>query len=91
MKYACGGSAAGFLYPICIIVSGLSKNELQKYEFVVVPIEGLSINVHIDPRNIEVGYMCLVGTNVPQKHFLEWFNKNITYQTVKKSGIDLIR
>ena len=26
VKYACGGSAAVFIYPICIIVSGLSKD-----------------------------------------------------------------
>ena len=54
VKYACGGSAAGFLYPICIMVSGFSKDELTNDQFVVVPIIGLSINGHIDPRNNEV-------------------------------------
>ena len=28
VKFACGGSAGGFIYPICILVSGLSENEL---------------------------------------------------------------
>ena len=83
IKYACGGSAAGFIYPICIIVSGLSKEELPKDDFTVVPIEGLSINGHIDPRNKEVGYMCLIGSNVSQKHFFQWYNEHITYPTIK--------
>ena len=52
------------------MVSGLSKDELPNEEFVVVPIEGLSINGHIDPRNKEVGYMCLIGANIAQKYFL---------------------
>ena len=70
IKYACGGSAAGVLYPICIIVSGLSKDELPNDEFAVVPIKGLSINGHIDHRNKEVGYMCLIGYTVAQTFFL---------------------
>ena len=28
VKYACGGLVAGFIYPIFIMVSGLSKDEL---------------------------------------------------------------
>ena len=55
-------------------MSGLSKDKLQKDDFFVVPIEGLSINGHINPRNVEVGYMCLIGTNIPQKYVFEWFN-----------------
>ena len=82
-KYACGGSAAGFLYPICIMISGLSKEELPNDQCVVVPIIGLSINGHIDPRNNEEGYMCLIGANYPQKHFFDWYNENITYPTIK--------
>ena len=58
VKYECGGSAAGFLYPICITVSRLSKDELQKDEVVVFPIEWQYINGHIDPRNRDTGYMC---------------------------------
>ena len=69
VKYAYGGSAAGCLYLICIVVSGPSKDELKKDEFMVVNIEGLSSNDHIDPRNKEVGYMCLVGKNVAHTYF----------------------
>ena len=36
----------------------------------------------INPRNKEVGHMCLIGNNVPQK-FFDWFSENVTYQTVK--------
>ena len=68
IKFACGGSAGGFIYPICIAVSGLSATELPGDQWVVVPIKGLSINGHIDPRNQELGYLCLIGTNIPQKH-----------------------
>ena len=82
VKFACGGSAGGFIYPICIAVSGLSTTELPGDQWVVVPIKGLSINGHIDPRNQELGYLCLIGTNVPQKHFFAWFMENITYPTV---------
>lgn len=69
VKYSCGGFAAGLIYPIYIIVSGLSKDELPKEEFGVIHNEGSSINGHIDPRNKEVGYMCL-DSNVAQNPFL---------------------
>ena len=69
IKFACGGSAGGFIYPLCILVSNISKEELPGKDFVVVPVEGLSINGHIDPRNKEIGYLVLMGSNVPQKHF----------------------
>ena len=82
IKFACGGSGGGFMYPICILVSNLSKSELPMDEFSVVPIQGLSINGHIDPRNEELGYLCLMGANVPQKHFFDWFYKEITCKTV---------
>ena len=49
----------------------------------MVPIEGLSINGHIYPRNIEIGYMRLIGANVAQKHVVNWFNENVTYPTIK--------
>ena len=63
VKYVCGGLAAGFLYPICIIIFGLSVDELQHDDVIVVPVEGFSVNIHMDPRNIEVEYLCFVGTN----------------------------
>ena len=72
VKFACGSSAGGYVYPICIQVSNLSKEELPLDEFLVIPIPGLSINGHIDPRSNEVGYLCLMGTNVPQKRFFEY-------------------
>ena len=73
VKFACGSSAGGFVYPICIQVSNLNKEELPTDEFLVVPIKGLSINGHIDPRSEEIGYLYLMGKNVPQKRFFEWF------------------
>ena len=73
VKFACGGSAGGFVYPICIVVSNLSKTEFPSSDFKVVPIKGLSINAHIDPRSTEVGYLCLLGSNVSQQLFFEWF------------------
>ena len=51
-------------------------------DFVVAPVEGLSINGHIDPRNKEIGYVVLMGSNIPQKHFFHWFMENITCPTV---------
>ena len=82
VKFACGGSAGGFVYPVVIVLSGLSKDELPNDDFLVVPIEGLSVNGHIDPRNKEVGYMCCLCSNLPQKHFFDWFYENITYPTI---------
>ena len=83
VKYACGGSSTGCVYPICIMVSGLSKEELPNDDFVVIQIEGLSINRHIDPRNNEISDMCLIRSNVPQRHFFQWYNDTITYSTIK--------
>ena len=41
------------------------------------------MNVHIDPRNKEVGYMCLIGANVTHAHFFDWLNENVTYPTIE--------
>ena len=82
VKFACGRSAGGFLYPICILVSNLSLAEFPSNDFKVVPVKGLSISGHIDPISKEVGYLCLMGTNVPQKHFFDWYYENITCPTV---------
>ena len=70
------------MYPLVIVLSGLSKDELPNDDFLVVPIEGLNVNGHIDPRNKELGYMCCLGSNLPQKHFFDWFYENITYLTI---------
>ena len=35
VKFACGSSAGGFVYPICIQVSNLNKEELPRDEFLV--------------------------------------------------------
>ena len=83
VKFACGGAAGAFIYSIGILVSGLSSNEFPSNDFKVIPVKGLSINAHIDPRSEEVGYLCLLGGNVPQIHFFEWFYKNVTIPTVK--------
>ena len=71
ISFAYGGSAAGFLYNIFIIISGLSAEELRTDNFVVVSIEGLSIDGHIYPRNKEFSYLCLIGLNVKQVHFFD--------------------
>ena len=82
VKFACGGTGGGYLYPICILVSNLSKEHLPKDEFKVIPIEGLSVNGHLDPRSKEIGYLCLMQANVSQRQFFEWFYKNITCPTI---------
>ena len=69
--YAYRGLLAGFIYPVCIIILSLTKEEFTSNDFVLVLIEGSSTNRHINPRNIEFGYMCLIGKNVPQKEFFE--------------------
>ena len=35
VKFACGGCAAGYIFPICIQVSGLTKTEMPDDEFLV--------------------------------------------------------
>ena len=60
------GSVTSFVYPICTVISHISKQELPNDDFVGVPIKVLPINGYIDPRSEEVGYMCLIGSNVSQ-------------------------
>ena len=67
VKFVCSGLAAGFIYPICITVSQLFIAKFPSNDFVVVPVEDLSMNGHIDPRNREIGYMCLIGKHVSQR------------------------
>ena len=80
VKFACGSSAGGFLYPICLLVSSLGANDLPSQDFHVYEIEGLAINGHIDPRCEEVGYLCLMGSNVSQQRF---FNGSMMKLRVK--------
>ena len=82
VKFACGGCGSGFIYPICILVSNLSLAELPTEDFYVQRIKGLSINSHIDPRSEEIGYLCLMRSNVSQQRFFDWFYKNITCETI---------
>ena len=82
VKFVCSGSAGGFLYPICILVSNISKEHLPKHEFRVIEIEGLTINGNIDPRSKESGYLCLMRSNVSQRCFFEWFHERVTCPTV---------
>ena len=82
VKFACGGSAAGFVYPIVILISGLSDSEMPKDDFLVVEMKGMGINGRIDPRNEEIGYVCFMKHDVKQLHFFDWFYQTITYPTI---------
>ena len=49
VKFACGESAFGFMYPICLLISNLSEeefpsNDFPSNDFTVIPIKGLTIN-----------------------------------------------
>ena len=71
------------MYPICVVISNISSQELPTNdEYVVMPIKGLSSNRRIDPRSTKVGYMCVIGSNVPYSRFFHWFNENVTYPKV---------
>ena len=41
----------------------------------------MAVNGHIDPRCEEVGYLCLMGHNVPQRRFFGWFYETVTIST----------
>ena len=79
INFSCGGSAAGFVCHIYIVISNLYKQELHNDYFLVVPINGISINGHIDCRSEEVGYICLIGSNVPLIRYFHCFNEQTTY------------
>ena len=83
VQSACGGSAGGYIYPIVILVSWLSDSEMPSDDFIVFPVEGMTINGHIDPRNRELGYACFMKQNVKQIYFFDWFYRTITYPTVQ--------
>ena len=36
VKFACGGSAGGFIYPICILISNLNTTEFPSNDFKVI-------------------------------------------------------
>ena len=69
IKFTCGGSAAGFVYSIYIVILNPSKQEIPNDDVVVVHIKGISINGHTDLRSEEVGYVYLIGSNLPQSKF----------------------
>ena len=67
VKFAYGGLAGGLIYPIRLLISNLSKEEFPSNDFSVIPIKGLTINGHVDPRSEVKGYLCLMGSNIQQK------------------------
>ena len=79
-EYIC--TAGGFVYPIVIVISGLSEDDLPINEFLVVIIKGIRINGHIDPRSKESGYICCIGSNVPQSQLFDYFYNSIIYPTL---------
>ena len=81
-KLACSGSAADFVHLIYIVILNLPRQGSPADDFVVVPINVLSINGHIDLISEEIGYTCLIGTNVPHSQLLHWYNENVTYPPV---------
>ena len=70
VKFSCGGSAGGYIYPIFILVPGLSDAEMPSDNFIVVPVEGMTTNGHIDPRNRELGYVCFMKHDFKKYTFL---------------------
>ena len=64
-----------------MLVTGLITEDLPYNEFIIIPTEDLIINGYVDPRNKELGYMCCISNNVPQKN---WWIKTITYPTIQK-------
>ena len=44
VNFYCGGSVAGFLFPIYMLVTGLVTKELPDEEFIMIAIEVLSIH-----------------------------------------------
>ena len=73
VQFACDGSGGGLLYPICILVSNISKEHMSKADFNVVPVEGLTVNGHLDPCSKGFGYLCLMQSNISQLRFFEWY------------------
>ena len=69
IKYVGVGSEAGLIYTIYIVVYNLSKVKLPNDQFVVVPIDELTITGNIDPRSKDVGYRCLGGSNQPHNYY----------------------
>lgn len=55
IKFACEGSGVGYVYPICVLISRLSDNEMLSRCFIVAHTEGLQINGMIDHRNMDEG------------------------------------
>ena len=82
VKFACGEYGAGYLYPTVIMIN-LSKEELPSNDFKVLPIKVLCINGNMDPIYKELGYVHLMGSNVKQSRFFDWFYENITCPILK--------
>ena len=57
VNFACGDSVTGYVYPIIILVSGLSDTEILNDDFNVIHVEALTINGHINQRNKELGFV----------------------------------
>ena len=69
IKFGMDSLACGALFPIVIVYSGLTKEEMPEDEFNVIPIPGLTINAHLNIRNDDIGYISYVRSGCKQVRF----------------------
>ena len=79
VKWCDGIFASGHLLPSVSIFGGLSETEMPLDTFMVIEVEGMSVNANLDTRNKDLGYIVFLCKNEKMDQFYEWYENNIVY------------
>ena len=62
-----------------VSVSGFSETEMPSDGFIVLEVQGVSINANLDARSSEVGYIVMLKQEENMDRFFEWYDEVIVY------------
>ena len=66
-------------YQVNQFFGGLSETEMPLDTFMVIEVEGMSVNENLDARNKDLGYIVFLRKNEKMDQFYDWYENNIVY------------
>lgn len=83
MRFTVTFSASGMVAPIYITITGLTEADMPRSKVpngqLVIPIEGLTYDGSVDPRNKEIGYVVFIWNDSDNKNDYSQETLNFPY------------
>ena len=79
VKWCDEASGSGHIMPMVAIFSGFSETEMPSDGFIVLEVQGMSMNANLDDRSSEVGYIVMLKQDENMDNFFEWYDEVIVY------------